>query len=205
MKLINNKNITLYPTPNYKPIKPKLMYASSKQTVFFKYFFPLLFVFGFGASFLVHNFVGEAPDGVRIAFGIMLIWLSIFFIQIPFRLKSISTSDKGLLIKGRERKLIPYSEIKYVSKFDLAGPWFMTIKYFDQKSGDTKRICFIPTQSQKRIMADDTFTAFIKKKMKEENPQYCEENQPSSMKNFIILTLLSLPFTLTSFYFFIFT
>lgn len=180
------------------------MYASSKQTVFFKYYFPFLFILGFGTSFLASGFVDTAPDGFKIAFAIVSVWLSIFFIQVPFRLKKITTLEKGILVKGRERKLIPYSDVESVAKFDLAGPWFMTIKYFDQKSGDTKKICFMPSQSQKRTMADDAITDFIKARMKEENPQYNKENHPSAMKNFMILMLLSMPFTISAFYFFIF-
>ncbi|WP_321307760.1 hypothetical protein [Marinifilum fragile] len=179
------------------------MYASSKQTVFFKYYFPFLFILGFGTSFLASGFVDTAPDGFKIAFAIMSVWLSIFFIQVPFRLKKITTLEKGILVKGRERKLIPYADIESVSKFDLAGPWFMTIKYFDQKSGDTKKICFMPSHTQKRTMADDAITAFIKERMKEENPQYNEEDQPSTMRNFMVLMLLSLPFSLTAIYFFL--
>lgn len=174
------------------------MYTSSKQTPFFKYFFPFLILFVFGFNFWLQDFVDKVPNGFLIAFGIISLWIAIFLLQMPFRLKSVTTADKGILIKGREKKLIPYTDIKSISKFDLAGPWFMTIKYFDTKSGDTKRICFIPTQSQKRTMADDTMTAFIKGRMKEENPQYDEENQPSAMKNFVILMLLSLPFTLAA-------
>ncbi|NOU60795.1 hypothetical protein [Marinifilum caeruleilacunae] len=180
------------------------MYNSSNQTLFFKYFFPLLFIFGFGASFLANNFVGEAPDNFKNAFAVVFIWFLLIYAQMPFRLKIISTSDSGIIIKGRERKLIPYSDIESVSKYDLAGPMFMTIKYFDQKSGDTKKICFLPSHSQKRTMADDKITAYIKKKMKDENPKYREENQPSNTKNFFILMLVSLPFSVTAFSFFIF-
>jgi len=177
------------------------MYKSSKQTLIFKYIFPFLFILGYTLAFIVSDFIEETPEGYPMAFAIMSLWISIFLVQMPFRLKNIETSDDGVKIIGRQNKLIPFSNIESVSKFDVASPWFMTIKYFDQQTQENKKICYMPSQSDSKMMADDAMTAFIKNKIKEENPHYSEENQPSTVKNFLFLMLLSSPVTLAVLYF----
>jgi len=170
------------------------MYKSSKQTLIFKYIFPILFILGLIFPFLFSNFIEESPDGFSLAFAIVSIWISIFLVQMPFRLKNIETSDDGVKIIGKQNKLIPFSDIESVSKFDVASPWFMTIKYMDKQTQKNKKICFMPSHSDSRIMADDAMTSFIKSKIK-------KENQPSAVKNFLFLMLLSSPFTLAALYF----
>ncbi len=178
-----------------------ISFKSSKQTVLFKYFFPFLFLIGFISAISANSILGKTPDGFPQAFLIITIWLSIFLVQVPFRLKNVTALNDGIIIKGLDKKIIPYQDIISVSMFDLAGPWFVTIQYEEKSSLQRKKICFIPSSSDKRIMADDEMTKFIKNKMQIENPSNYELNQKSSIKNFFIMMLLGAPFAILAFYF----
>jgi hypothetical protein len=130
------------------------------------------------------------------------VWISIFLVQMPFRLKNIETTDRGIIIKdfGKETS-VDYKDIDWIKKFDFSSPWFITIKYHIKETGEHKKISFMPNQRDQRFFANDAMTEFIKNKIISENVNYTKDTQPSQIKNFILIMILSLPFTILAFYF----
>jgi hypothetical protein len=146
---------------------------------------------------LLATVVHSGPEGYQEFLLIVIIWSGIFLVQAPFRLKNIKADDNGVTIKGSETH-IEYRNVISVSKFDLAGPHFITLKYFDPCSGSDKKVCYIPDHKDKRSMDDDAMTSFIKSKAKVSNANYVEK---STFKNFAILLLLAVPTMALAFYF----
>lgn len=179
------------------------MYKSSPFTFVFKYFFPVLFMGGIAFGIYLFSLEADAYGQSFVkGMSVMTIWLGIFLVQMPFRLKNIETTDTGLLIKDFSKQtFIDYKDIHWLSYFDLAGPWFVTIKYFDTENGMNKKICYMPDQNDQRFFANDRMTAFIKERLVALNPNYKKENQPSAVKNLFIGTLLALPFLALFLYF----
>lgn len=180
------------------------MYKSSPITIFFILFVPAFFIIA-----TIINMYSIWSQGVdqHIGFGkamsINTIWVGFFIIQFPFRLKNIVAADMGLLIKGlgKNASLIDYKDIDYIARFDILNPFFMTIKYRDQISGEHKKIFFMPSKGDQRIFADDKLTERIKELMKKNNPNWSEDHFPSSIRNFIVLIAICIPVGLLSFYF----
>ena len=155
-----------------------------------------------GAIFGIYmSWTEGSPESLGFAKGMLTVtvWISIFLIQMPFRLKNIETTEQGILIRdfGRET-FVDYKDIQWISKFDFSSPWFVTIKYNEKETGGTKKISFISNQQDQRFFGNDAMTEFIEKKIAEENLDY---SKPSKVKNFVILMILSLPFTVLALYF----
>jgi len=179
------------------------MLKSSSLTFVFIYIFPV-FMLG-GAVFGIYSsWIEGTPESLSFAksMTVMTLWISFFLIQMPFRLKYIEAHEDCLQIKsfGKQFK-IEYRDIYWISKFDLTSPWSMTIKYRDNDTGFDRKISFMPSQNDQRLFHDDAMTEFIKYRVKEENSNFSEDQQPSTMKNFLFLFLLSLPFIALTFYF----
>lgn len=172
---------------------------SSSQTFIFRYFFPV-FMIGGSLFGLYMMYSQEAPEMKNFAkaFAVMLIWISYFLIQMPIRLKNIEANDKGVIID--KKQLIEYKDIIWLAKFDITAPYFITLKYRDRISYIDKKIAYMPTQTQ-TFKNDDSLTLYIKNMVKESKSTFTREQTPSSMKNFIFMLLLSLPFTLLTIYF----
>jgi hypothetical protein len=130
------------------------------------------------------------------------LWISIFLVQMPFRLKNIETTEKGIIIKdiGKEN-FVDYKDIEWITKFDFSSPWFVTIKYLIKETGEYKKISFMPNQRDQRFFANDAMTEFIKNKIIEENLNYSKDSQPSQIKNLALLMVLGLPVAILAFYF----
>ena len=179
------------------------MYKSSSQTFIYKYLFPVIFIFG--PIFHMYAFwKSNDPELIATAkgFTVMYIWIFIFLVQLPFRLKNIETSDKGIIIKDfRKKALIPYHDLIWIAKFDITCPFFVTIKYREDNTGLEKRVSFIPAKDQQRCFKNDAMSEFIKSQIKKEDNELSNEKQPLQFRNFIIVLLLSLPFFLLSLYF----
>jgi len=172
------------------------MYKSSPFTIVFKYFFPVFMFFSlvFGIYML---WTQGSPESQGFAKGmaVMGVWISFFLVQMPFRLKNIETTENGILIKGfKQNTLVEYRNIHWISKFDFSNPWAVTIKYRHPDSGLDRKINFLPNQSEQRLFGNDAMTQFILEKIKTHNPDYSKDNQPSSFKNILLITLLGLPF-----------
>ena len=150
------------------------------------------------------SWMNGSPESQSFAKGMIVIaiWISYFLVQMPFRLKSIETSDKGILIKDfKKQTIVEYRDIHWITKFDITGPWFMTIMYRDKVSGLDKKISFIPSQSDQRFFSNDSMSDFIKDKIKTHNLDYSKETQPSLIRNLLLLSLLGLPVLLLTLYF----
>lgn len=179
------------------------MYKSSPFTFIFKYIIPVIMLSGsIYTIYDLWNASDPQMQGFAKAMLVMTIWISIFLIQMPFRLKNIEATESGILVKELGEQIeIKYSNVDWVSKFDLSSPWFVTIKYHDLESGNDKKMSFMPNQNHQRFLSDDAMTAYIRNKIRTDNPNYSKDKEPSKIKNIIIGILLSLPFTLLAFYF----
>ena len=107
------------------------MYKSSPQTFIFKNIFPILMlgsgIFGF---ITLKSSGDEVAANFANSFGIALLWVAIFLVQLPFRLKKVTVDENGLKIKaGDGAESIPFKNINTVSKFDFSNPWMITVKY----------------------------------------------------------------------------
>jgi heme/copper-type cytochrome/quinol oxidase subunit 4 len=174
---------------------------SSSQTFIFRYLFPVLtlgaFLFGIYMMFSQET---EEAIGFAKAFSVMVVWVSFFIIQMPIRLKSIEAKDKGVLVD--KSTLIEYKDIIWLAKFDITAPYFITIKYRDRVSGTDKKIAYMPKQNTRfEMTGEDKLTAYIKNMVKESDSNITKEEAPSTWKNFALIFLLSIPFTLLAFYF----
>ena len=179
------------------------MYKSSQLTIIFKYFFPVIMI-TFAILGILKLWTSEIPESHDFAKGFifMAIWVSIFLVQMPFRLKSVETTEQGLLIKDFGKKmLIDYRDVHWISKYDITCPWAITIKYRDKDSEKDKKVSYMPGQSTQQLFKNDTMTQYIMDQIKAHNPDYSKDDQPSAFKNMIITTLLGLPFLLAFLYF----
>lgn len=179
------------------------MYKSSPFTFVFKFIFPVFMLAGviFG---IYMSWTEGTPEsqGFAKAMITVTVWISIFLVQMPFRLKNIETTDQGIIIKdfGKETS-VNYKDIDWITKFDFSSPWFITIKYHINETGEHKKISFMPNQRDQRFFANDAMTEFIKNKIISDNVNYSKDSQPSQIKNFILIMILSLPFTVLALYF----
>jgi len=178
------------------------MYKSFNSQIL-KYLIPVLMLAGTILGTYA-TWSGNTPESSAFAKSMIpvIVCSFIFLFQMPFRLKNIQTTDAGLLVTdfGKET-LIAFKDIKWISKFDLTNPSAITIKYQDVQSRKFQKISFIPQKKDQRVFADDAMTDFIRNKIMQENPNYSKEEQPSTLKNLIVLALLALPFGLLAIYF----
>lgn len=179
------------------------MYKSSQLTFVFKYIFPVFMLFGM--TFGIYIFWTSGNQELQAfakGFSVMAVWILIFIVQMPFRLKNIETTENGILITDfNKKRLIKYRDINWISKFDLSNPWALTLKYYDQNSGLDKKISYLPNQMNKGDLKNDAMTNYILEMIEKHNPDYSKDNQPSPVRNILILTLLGLPFILGFLYF----
>lgn len=175
---------------------------SSSQTFIFKYLFPVLMLGMALFAIYMMYFQGDVMSkSFAKAFAVAFLWISYFLIQMPIRLKSIEAKENGIIIKNNESQLIEYKNIVWITKFDITSPFFITIKYRDKISDSYKKIAYMPNQRDQKMFQDDNLTAYIKNKVKSSSSDFTREQAPSTMKNFLFLMLLSLPFTILMLYF----
>ena len=177
-----------------------MTYNSSPQTFIFKKIFPILMLGGGIIGFIaLRNSGDELASNFANAFGIALVWISIFLIQMPFRLKKVEIDENGLKIKsGNDNQIIPFNKINTVSKFDLSNPWMITVKYLDFAKNENRKISYMPNSKYQRFMKEDEMTEYLTQKAKSENPNFEESN---TLKNLLILFLAGLPFFIGMIYF----
>jgi len=134
-----------------------------------------------------------------IAFGISLVWISIFLLKMPFNLKSISADENGIRIKStKDFSIIKYNHVRSISKFDFTNPWMITLKYFDEIKGKEIKISYMPNSKYQKFLQDDEMTSFIMEKSKLNNPNFVES---STIKNLLLLFLAGTPFFIGMIYF----
>ena len=125
-----------------------------------------------------------------------------FYLQQPFRLMHMEATENGLIIKNfGEQKTVNYRDIRWVANFDLSCPWFVTVKYKDQNTGLYKKASYMPNQKDMRTSGDDAMTEFIKNKIISENPNYSKKDEPSKVRNVVLLIFINLPFSLLALHF----
>ena len=71
-----------------------MTYQSAPFITFMKYVFPIIFIGGGIFTIITFSsFADEKQINFLYAFGIALFWVSIFMVQMPFRLKSITVDE----------------------------------------------------------------------------------------------------------------
>ena len=177
-----------------------MKYTSSPLTFIFKYIFPPIMIAGGIIGYLtLNNSDDVVMSNFSNAFGIAMIWVSIFLIQMPFRVKNVEVDENGLSIRsGNGSKAIPFKNIKSVSILDLTNPWMITVKYKDINKDQTNKLSYMPNSKYQRIMKLDEMTEYITQKAKAQNENYEES---STIKNLALLFLAGLPFLIGMIYF----
>ena len=177
-----------------------MTYNSSPQTFIFKNIFPIIMLGGgIIGFFTLKNSGDELLSNFANAFGIALVWISIFLIQMPFRLKKVEIDENGLKIKsGNDEQIIPFKNINSVLKFDLSNPWMITVKYLDSNKNENRKISYMPNSKYQRFMKEDEMTEYLTKQAKSKNPNFEESN---TIKNLLIIFLAGLPFFIGMIYF----
>jgi len=179
------------------------MYKSSPKTFLFKYIFPVLLLL-FGIPSIVVSWKNSTPESIGFAKSMIvaLTWVSIFIVQMPFRLKNITAGENGITFREKGKDIqVHYRDIAWITKFDITSPWFITIKYHIQATGENKRISFIPEKNNQKFFALDEMSEFIKGKIDSVRMGHSNDPQPSAAKNFLLLMLLAFPFFALMLYF----
>ncbi len=179
------------------------MHKSSSITFFFKYIFPFLMM---GATYFnIYVFWNsDNPENVDLAKGMIFIaaWITFFLVQMLRNLKNTEATEEGILVKSFHKKqLIPYSTVRWITRFHLSNPFGVTLKYYDTKEGTEKTLSYLPQQQSQKGLKDDVMMAYIKEKAAAHNPDFSSYEQPSPGKNLLLITLLGLPFMLLFLYF----
>jgi hypothetical protein len=170
------------------------MYKSSPLTPIFKYVFPIGSLVIIIAGILKLN----TPDDPNFAttYVIAGVWSMLLTHRLPFILKNITATEDGLEISEISKKiLVSYKDIEWTTKFHFLSPWFVTIKYYDNKSGKHKLVSFAPNKKGGTGSSDDAMTHYINEKIATENPNYSKENVPSKTKNILLLIAAFIPTT----------
>ena len=177
-----------------------MKYNSSPLTFIFKYIFPaIMLISGIIGFVALKNIGDESLSNFANAIGIAMVWISIFLLQMPFRLKKIELDKNGLMIKlGNDEELIPFKNINSISKFDLSNPWMITVKYSDSTKNENRKISYMPNSKYQRFMKEDEMTEYLTEQSKSQNPNFVESN---TMKNLLILMFAGLPFFMGTIYF----
>ncbi|MDF1699019.1 MAG: hypothetical protein P1U56_24415 [Saprospiraceae bacterium] len=179
------------------------MYKSSPLTSFFKYAYPAIMIGG--GSFAIYKMMTAGDPAVYnfgLAFSVVLIGFSFFLLQLPFKLKSIEATKKGVYIVEEDSKeLIKYRDIQYVSKFDFPAPWFPSMKYYDRKGDVMKKIAIMPDAEHQTPFKEDEMSKYIKENMKLNIPDYDPSRHPDALRNMIKLLLYASPFIALVMYF----
>ncbi|MEM9258536.1 MAG: hypothetical protein AAGA62_02750 [Bacteroidota bacterium] len=127
--------------------------------------------------FILKNTGDESVSNFANSFGIAWVWISIFLIQMPFKLKNIEVDKNGLKVKSaRNEELIPFKNIISVSKFDFTNPWMMTVKYLDAAKNECIKISYLPSPKHQRFMKEDEMTEYLTTQAKSQNPNFEESN-----------------------------
>ncbi|MCU4174865.1 hypothetical protein [Carboxylicivirga sp. N1Y90] len=179
-----------------------MVYKSYKFTTIVRCVIPFVFPLAIGLNLTILNDLEqEPPIEMTHMTLIMALGLAYFIIQTPIKLRYVEASEDGLLVKDFKREtLIEYKQIEWVTKFDFTSPWFITIKYKDTRSGESKKVAYFLDKKEQQLFGDDKMTAFIKSRMKIDNPWFKPDDEPSMIKNLIILVLYAIPFVLTAIY-----
>ena len=177
-----------------------MIYKSAPLTFFYKNIFPIVVLIGGIIAFIALKNDGDnSTSNIAYAFGIIFFWNAIFLIQLPFRLKKITIDKDGVSIKtGNGAEIIPFKDIKAVSKYDLSNPWMLTIKYIDSNKNEDRKISYMPHSKYERFLQADDMTAYLREQAKINNPNFEESN---TIKNFLILFLVQLPCLIGTCYF----
>ena len=179
------------------------MYKSSSMTFAVKYFFSvfmtLIGLFGILVLYLSDDI---SVRYFRYAFTAAYGWILIFLVQMPFKLKNITANEEDIVVKDfNGEEIIKYEDIYWLAKLDMAGPWFITIKYRDNLRDRDKKICYIPNQKNQTSFSKDRMTQFIQEKIENLSSRYSKEEAPTTISNLFKSIVIGSPFTFTMLYF----
>ncbi|MEM9548137.1 MAG: hypothetical protein AAGA77_19305 [Bacteroidota bacterium] len=168
-----------------------------------KYVYPVIIIFGGGiaVSFLWYQDI-PGGEGFKKAFLTGYLWVLLWVIQMPFRIKIVEAGSDGVKIgTGENQKLITYENIEYVTHFHYTAPWGTTMQYKDEETNVSKKVAFLISTKQQQGFGENKMTRYIKDNMKLHIPHYDDSIHPSMVQNMLTGFLISLPVILLVIYF----
>lgn len=176
------------------------MYKSSSMTFIYKYLFTPIwgggFLFGIVFTWSQNDqFAYEWSRGAALMVGWALIWL----ITLMIRLRNVEVTHDSFVIKTlKGKKVISYRDIEWVYQIALISPVLISLKYYDNETGDSKKILIMPSMSSQmfrfNIFGELEMTKFVRERIVENKPDYSKELEPSRWlpAGIIMLTALSI-------------
>lgn len=173
--------------PSIKPInlKNEIMYKSSSMTFVYKYLFTPVWggviLIGIITTWNTNDaFWYDWSRGIALLFGWAMIWMLIMM----FRLRSVEAQHDHLVIKSfREKKIVDYRDIEWVSQLAMINPVMISLKYFDKESGESKKILIMPGMSSQmfnfNFLKELEMTTFIRERVIAFKPDYSKALEPS--------------------------
>lgn len=172
------------------------MFKSSSSSNIYKYLYPVL-TLALMVYFLYVfvNKAGELSLEYIVATILMFVWIFVFSLQMPFRLKNIEADESGVHIMSKEgKKTVEYGDILWISKFDLSSPSLITIRYKDRATGLEKKVAYLPDRKAGAMMGDDELTGFIKNKVLLLNPELEDSMKKVQRSKYLVFITLSIIF-----------
>ena len=170
---------------------------------FFRFFFPVVSIVGFGSFIYMDIFNGNfLTSDFSKGFTVALLWSFILLFNMVRSVRMIETTESVIKIRSWKKiDEIPYKNIEWIALVDFANVFGVTIKYYNDLTRISKKISYFPRQEGFNTGSKDLMFKFIKDKIAQENPDYSAVNQPTYIKNFIKLFIIGLPFFILTFYY----
>lgn len=175
-------------------------YKSSSLTIIVKYFItPLITLLFFSELLLL---LTGSTFGPETLFELpLLAWITLVININSIYLKRVEAQEKYLIIKSSlGDQIVNYQNVKWLSQTYFGRP-ALYIRY-QTESGKLKTISTIPRMYNKSQFSKLLFnpyqelemTSFIRGQVKQFQPEYNSDSEPSSWKLFFIMLLSGLPF-----------
>lgn len=175
------------------------MYKSSSMTFIYKYLFTPIWGGGFlfGIIFTWSQNDQFSYDWSRGA-ALMVSWALIWLITMMIRLRNVEATNDSFVIKTfRDKKVIDYKDIEWISQIALINPALISLKYYDKETGDSRKILIMPSMSSQmfrfNVIGELEMTKFIRERIIEKKPDYSKELEPSRWLPIGIIMLTALP------------
>lgn len=126
--------------------------------------------------------------------GWALVWLSILAIK----LRNVEANHENIIIKTiRGRKTINYKNIKWISQIALFRPVLVSLKYYDDETGKSKKILFMYRAGFRTFRHDydieTDMMGFIRAQVIKSKPDYSRDKEPSTWLPMILLMVSGIP------------
>ena len=171
------------------------MYSSSSLTIFFRYYFPFIFL---GLVALVYLLTNMQTTELLTIIAVVICGSPIYFLTLGQLRYVKAMHDKLVTETLNYEEEIKYEQINYIYQSALTKPIFVRISYSDSETGKTKRFYAMGSLSEDAFRIDPfqlrelELTKFIRRKIKEANPEYDEDSEPSRWTTPLLTLILIL-------------